>query len=211
MSPVPRLRLISNLEICSRDAFPGVVEAAVRGGVDAVHLREPGLDDAELQVMAKRVRSAITGSPAHLVINRSVSVAVAVQADGIHLSESQMTEIGAARDYVPETTLIGVSVHSVDSATAAVEAGADYIIAGHVFETGSKPGLAGRGLAFIQEVAAQVSIPVIAVGGITPGNTPDVIGAGAHGVAVLSGILEADDPEATSRDYADAIQGVVSR
>lgn len=208
MTSIPRLHLISNREICPIDLLPDVVAAAVAGGVDAVHLREPGLDDEMLRALAERIVSVPNREQVSLLINGSVEIARLVNADGVHLAERQIHELRRVRELLPSEMIVGASIHSVESALSAARAGADYLIAGHVFETGSKPGQAGRGLRFIEHVCSAVSIPVIAIGGITPGNTPDVLATGVHGIAVLSGILSSADPEGAAKQYENAIYQV---
>lgn len=208
MMSIPQLHLISNREICPIDLLPDVVAAAVAGGVDAVHLREPGLDDETLRALAERISGMRNRDRFSVFINRSLETAQSVNADGVHLAEKQIHELGRARDLLPAGSIVGVSIHSVESALAAAGVGADYLIAGHVFETGSKPRHAGRGLEFIEHVCSAVSIPVIAIGGITPGNTRDVLNSGACGIAILSGILASADPESAAKQYKNVIYQV---
>ena len=205
MNSVPRLHLISNRAICPLDQFPGVAESATRGGVDAIHLREPDLDVEDLRPFARELRERLHGTGARLLINRHIELACEIGA-GVHLAEEQFERISEARAALSDAALVGISIHDVETALRAQDAGVDYVIAGHVFETGSKPGQAGRGLDFVTGVAAAISIPVIAIGGITPENTADVRRAGAHGVAVLSGILASDSPERMAAAYRTALE-----
>jgi thiazole tautomerase (transcriptional regulator TenI) len=96
-------------------------------------------------------------------------------------------------------------VHSIDEVQTAQELGADYVIFGHVFPTQSKPGLVSKGLKQLELVAHHVSIPVLAIGGIKPANVRGVIEAGAQGIAVMSGVLEAEDPLLAVKEYYQAI------
>jgi thiazole tautomerase (transcriptional regulator TenI) len=202
----PRLHLISNRNVCPIAKFPSVAGSAVAGGVGAIHLREPDLGNAELQDLVARTRRTIRSRRAVLLINGNVELAMNAEIDGVHLPERMLNSIRDVRSTLCTDSLIGVSIHSVESAVAAAQLEPDYLIAGHVFETGSKPDTEGRGLAFIKSVVSNVDLPVIAIGGITPENTASVIRAGAHGVAVMTGILLADDPELESRRYVEAIQ-----
>ncbi len=96
---------------------------------------------------------------------------------------------------------VGSSVHSIDEVQAAQELGADYVIFGHVFPTNSKPGLESKGINQLELIAHHVSIPVIAIGGIKPIYIKGVINAGAQGIAVMSGVLEAVDPLVAVKEY----------
>jgi thiazole tautomerase (transcriptional regulator TenI) len=205
MTRIPRLHLISDRKICPVLELPRVAALAVTGGVDAVHIREPGLDDVQLRELTNQVCDELEGRSAHVLVNRSIEVAATSRATGIQLAEQQIEEIPAARQALGSDALIGVSVHSVEAAQRSESLGADFVIAGHVYETGSKPGQVGRGLEFVREVSSSVRLPVIAIGGITPERVRGVLDAGAYGVAVLSGILVAEDPEEMSRLYARAI------
>jgi thiamine-phosphate diphosphorylase len=205
MTRIPRLHLISNREICSLEQLPVVVRAAIEGGVDAVHLREPGLSPDDLLPTAQELMNVVAGSSASFLINGHIDLAVRVGASGVHLKESQVDQVALAFERLGNQAFVGLSVHSVESAEFAESRGASYLIAGHVFETESKPEQAGRGLDFIRNVSSAVSIPVIGIGGITPGNAGAVLDAGAHGIAVLSGILAADDSEEASEAYSRAI------
>jgi thiamine-phosphate diphosphorylase len=206
MSVVPRLHLISNREICPIARFPALARDAVAGGIEAVHLREPGLGDDELLDLAERTICALETTGARTLINRNVDVAAESHAGGVHLPEASIDALPKVRGRFDRDVLIGASIHSVEAAISAALGGADYIIAGHVVETGSKPGTPGRGLSFVEEVSSAVAIPVIAIGGITPQNASDVLRVGAHGVAVLSGILAADDPRDVASQYMRAMR-----
>jgi thiamine-phosphate diphosphorylase len=205
MASIPRLHLISSRDICSLDRFPELAVSAVAVGVDAIHLRESDLDRDQKLNIACTLKRALAGSGASLIINRDAEVAAAIDAEGVQLPEAEMNLVPEIRSSLDPGKLVGVSVHSVASAVAAEAAGADYVIAGHVFDTSSKPGVAGRGLQFIDEVSGAVEIPVIAIGGISPVNAGHVVRAGAWGVAVMSTILSADDPESVARSFLQAV------
>jgi thiazole tautomerase (transcriptional regulator TenI) len=206
LTDIPRFHLLSNREICPVEQFPQLALAAVCGGVGAVHLREPGLTYHQLEPLFDATQRALEPTGALLIVNVGAEAALKLSADGIHVPERLQNEIGRIRAGLRPNTLIGSSVHSLDAARNAERLGADYVIAGHVFETGSKPGSEGRGLDFIERVSRYVSIPVIAIGGITPERVKSVLGAGAHGVAVMSGILAADDPGGAASRIREAIE-----
>lgn len=201
---IPRLHLVSDSRVCGLDCFSAVALAAIAAGADAVHLREKTTPAATLLSMATALREQF-GDRARLFINDRIDVALASRAGGIQLGETSIP-VAVARVLAGPDLMIGRSVHDVEGARRAAADGADFVIAGHVFETASKHGEKGRGLQFIEMVVAGCPLPVIAIGGITPERAPEVIRAGAYGVAVISGILAAPDPARAARRYAEALE-----
>ncbi len=199
---IPRLHLVSDRRLCDLSALPTVIERAVAGGVDAVHLREKDLPAGELVEAARALRLA--AGDASLFVNDRVDVALISGAQGVQLGESGIS-VRDARSLIGDRQLIGRSVHDVEGARRAAEDGADFVIAGHVYETASKAGQAGRGPQFIASIAAVCPVPIIAIGGITPEHVAEVMAAGAHGVAVISGILQSNDPARAAERYAEAV------
>lgn len=169
------------------------MEAAVAGGVDLVQLREKELPAGDIILMAKRLR-AITRDKALLFVNYRVDIALAAECDGVQLGESAMPT-SAARAVCGARLLIGRSVHSLEGAIRAEIDGADLLVLGTIFPTGTHPGAATAGVELVQAVAKEVSIPVLAIGGINQDNVASVIRTGASGVAVISAISGSPDPE----------------
>ncbi len=183
----------------SGDRLVEAVAAAVEGGVNAVQLREKDLDAPALSALARRLREAI-GGRAPLIVN-SDAVA-ASEADGLHLAA------GAPFARPDGVSLVGRSVHSVEAALQAEREGADYLIAGPIYETASHPGVRGAGVGLVSGVVAAVSVPVVAIGGITAARVPDVLSAGASGVAVISAVLGAASPAAEASALREALNAV---
>lgn len=195
---VPRLHLIGPLgPVCEPLRYAAVALEAVRGGVDAVHVRMPGVPGGDVYDLTRSIQAQIAGSGATLVVNDRVDVAALLNTGGLHLGERSL-RVSDARMLLPFGVLIGRSVHDVDGAVQAEADGADYVIAGHVFDTDSKPGVPGRGIEWLAEVSRAVEIPVIAIGGITVEQIPQVVASGASGVAVGRELLEAADPVDTA-------------
>lgn len=140
-------------------------------------------------------------------MNDRVDVALAVGADGVHLGEAGLP-ISAARTVAAGRNgfLIGRSVHSVEGAAAAAAAGADYLLVGTIYATASHPGEPPAGPALLAQVRARVSCPLYAIGGITAANAGECLAAGADGVAVLSAILAAADPEAAAQALVGSLK-----
>ena len=173
------------------------VEAAVSGGANVVQLREKDLPPAELLALARRLRD-VTRGRALLVVNGPLEVAEAAEVDGVHLPEGASMPLRAG-------LLVGCSVHSAEVARRAQAGGADYLVAGPVYETRSHPGVQPAGLALIEEIARAVDVPVLAIGGVTAGRVEEVVRAGASGVAAISAVFGAGDPRVAALDLRRAL------
>ncbi len=197
------LFVVTNRALTGKRPLTAVLEEAVQAGADAVILREKDLSPSELYSLACRVKDICLGAGVKLFINTSVEVALACGADGVHLGRGSLPP-EAVRRLLPDKT-VGVSVHSLEEAVRAAANGADYVMAGHVFVTASKPGLPGRGLDFVRQLSSIISIPVIAIGGINRRNAGEVINAGAAGVAVMSLVMESGNVRKTVTDLKRAL------
>lgn len=201
--PVPCLSLITDRRLCHSLSLEEAVVRAVGGGVNVVQLREKDLTAAQLVPLADRLR-AITQDKALLIVNSRLDVALLCAADGVHLPE-RGPSVAATRHLAGDGFIIGRSVHSVEEAVKAQEEGADYVQVGAIFPTRSHPGLPAAGLGLLGSVAARVTIPIVAVGGISAGNVGEVMQAGARGAAVISAILGSPSPAAAARRLAEAM------
>jgi len=201
--PIPCLTLITDRRLCQSLSLGEAVARAVAGGVNVVQLREKDLAAAELVPLADRLR-AITQDKALLIVNSRLDAAQVCGADGVHLPE-RGASVAVTRRLAGDGFIIGRSVHSVEEAVKAQEEGADYVQAGAIFPTRSHPGLSPAGPALLKSVAARVSIPIVAVGGITAENVGQVMQAGARGAAVISAILDSPSPGASARRLAEAM------
>ena len=199
---LPCLCLVTDRKLCDDDSLVERVAAAVAGGVDMVQLREKELPVGELMELALRLRP-ITQDEALLVINDRLDVALAAGADGLHLPQDSLS-VGHARRVAPHI-LVGKSVHDLGSAELAAGEGASYLVLGTIFPTFSKPGAATGGLPRVSQVASKLNCPVLAIGGVDSSNVPSVMGAGAGGIAVVSAILGAPDPEEAARELKGAM------
>ncbi len=189
------LYLITDRKQARNLDLPKVIEAALRGGVKAVQLREKDLSGRSLFDTALGMRELTSRYGAKLIINDRVDIALAVDADGVHLG-GESIPARAARKVLGSEKLIGVSCHDRAGALAARDEGADFITFGPIYYTPSKARYGEPvGITALRETAGGMSIPVFALGGIKPENVREVIGAGAHGIALISAIIAADDPE----------------
>jgi thiamine-phosphate pyrophosphorylase len=190
----------------ARRELARVVRAALRGGVDWAQLREKsgpalGLYEDAMEIIPEAHRLG-----ARVSINDRADVALATGADGVHLAGKSLPP-EAARVVIPPWMLLGVSVHGLQEAREAVEAGADYVTFGHVYPTSSKPGLPPRGVRELAKIVEAVDAPVLAIGGIDASNVQEVLATGASGIAVISAVLAADDPEAATRELRKVVDG----
>lgn len=177
-----------------------VIEEAIAGGVDLVQIREKDMATNELLKLAQKIYPLCQESGVTCIVNSNLEVAQEIGADGIHLGVGSPS-ISEVRQVMGKEKLIGISIHSVEEAIQAELAGADYLIAGHIYATNSKSGLEPRGLTFLRQVTDVVQIPVYAIGGMTPERVSQVKNAGASGIAVLSGIMVATNPHEVAVEY----------
>jgi len=200
------LCLVTRLGGLERAELIGRAVLAVAGGADAVQVREKGLSGKELYELAKEIGESV--SPRALVlVNDRVDVALAIPGVGAHLPGSGMPTRAARELLVPDRVL-GRSCHSLDEALAAERDGADYVTFGPVYETESKkPYGPPQGVDKLRAVTEKLSIPVIAIGGITPEVAAEVRRAGAAGIAVISHILDHPEPNNASADLIAAWEG----
>ena len=201
---LPVLCLVTDRRRCAGRPIEEVVAAAVRGGAGMVQLREKDLPDTELLRLARRLRT-LTSGRALLFINDRPEVAAASKADGVQLGEDSVT-VGAARRLVGRSMLIGRSVHGVEGGVSAETDGADLLLAGTVFPSKSHPGRSAVGVGLLERLHSRVSVPILAIGGISACNIGSVVKSGASGAAVISAVTESVDPERATRELVDAMR-----
>jgi len=194
---LPRLILITDSSRMLRGRFFEAVDAALTGGVDAVLVREKQMDSARLLAFCARLRSMTRSHAASLIIHSQADVAKAVGADGVHVSAGDMGDIPAIRAWMNHPGLsISASCHNKSELDRAARSGADFVLLSPVFPTPSHPGAPHLGVARFQRLAENAALPVIALGGITQKNRQTLA---ACGVAVISAILDADNPGNAAR------------
>lgn len=197
--------LITDRNLCKRSLF-STIELALKGGVKTVQLREKGLTTSEFYSLASELRRITLHFKANLIINDRVDIALAVEADGIHLGW-QSLPYKIVRGLFGSEKLIGISTHTRQEALLAQGNGADYITFGPIFTTASKAGLLEPvGPDAIQELKNEIKIPVIALGGINEKNGEIVLKRGADGIAVISSIMLADNPEEVAKSFYKKIE-----
>ena len=206
LSPKFDLYLVSDRRQTGTRDLLWVLERALDGGVKGIQLREKDLGGRELFDLAEKVKALCVDRQASLFINDRVDVALAVDADGIHLGGASIP-IEAARALVGTDKLIGVSTHSMREAEEAERAGADFLLFGPIYFTPSKADYGEpQGLAPLKEVVKKISIPVYAIGGIKVGNIVDMKEAGVRGVALISAIMSSADPCRATQEILEILQ-----
>ncbi|MEX2516521.1 MAG: thiamine phosphate synthase [Gammaproteobacteria bacterium] len=181
------------------------VSAALRGGVVLIQLRDKSATAlADLQLL-KRLRDRCHEYQVPFLINDHPDYAIACQADGVHIGQTDHTDnLQQLRRRLGEDAIIGVSCHNdLITAQQAEAAGASYVAFGRFFVSQTKPQAQAASLATLREASSLLRIPCVAIGGITPDNTADVLSAGAAMVAVIGGIFNADDIETATRRYSE--------
>jgi thiamine-phosphate pyrophosphorylase len=197
---VPRLILVTDRHATGGRDLLATVDAALAAGLPAVQLRDKDLDGRTLWRFAESLRTATRRTGALLFVNDRIDVALAVEADGVHLGSASLP-LAAARAMIGPAPSIGVSIHAATEVEAAALGGADFAFFGPVYATPGKTAVGLEPLA----AAASARLPILAIGGVTPADVPAVRAAGAVGVAVIRAILAAPDPDAATRTLLAAV------
>ena len=184
------------------------VEAALKGGVTCVQLREKELDETAFLQEAKELCALCRRYGVPFLVNDNVEIAIACGADGIHVGQEDMAA-GEVRRRVGDAMLLGVSVHTVEEARRAVRNGADYLGLGAVFPTSTKTDVDQMTNETLRAICDAVDVPVVAIGGINRGNLLKLSGSGVDGVALVSAIFSAEDIEDTCRKLRLLAEGMV--
>ena len=186
-----------------------VVKESLEGGVTFVQLREKMLEEKSFLEEAKQLKELCKEYHVPFVINDNVDIALAMDADGVHVGQSDM-EAGDVRAKLGPDKIIGVSAETVEQAILAEQRGADYLGVGAVFPTGSKSDAADVSHETLKAICEAVSIPVIAIGGINRENVKELAGSGIVGVAVISAIYAAKDIKAATEELKKETGRVLS-
>lgn len=203
--PPPLIALTPGDLVASRvDAFLSAVESAVSAGLRAILVREPRMSDRAVLELAREIASR-SPSGGYLILHDRAYLAAPARARAVHLGHRSLTP-SQLREIADADIAIGLSAHAHDSPSTWKDA--DYLFFGPVFETPSKLGLLSPvGIEGLRRAVASSPAPVYAIGGLTPGTARLAAGAGARGVAVLRGVLAAEDPATAVSAYERALRG----
>lgn len=181
------------------EKFLKTIEEAIKGGVSVVQIREKTADTLDFYNLALKVKEITEKHDVPLIINDRVDVALAVDAEGVHVGQSDMP-CDVTRALVGPDKIVGVSAATIEEARKAESDGADYIGAGAVFPTATKDDAPKITKKDLKEIVESISIPVVAIGGITLNNAHELIDTGIAGLSVVSAIMSSENPKKSSEE-----------
>jgi len=186
-----------------------VAEQVIQGGARIIQLRDKQMQKGELLTVARELQCLCTAQEALFIINDYLDIALAADADGLHLGQGDLP-LPQARELLPEDKILGYSTTSRDEAVAAQAAGADYIAVGSIYPTLHKKDAVVVGLQTLAQIKRAVAVPLVAIGGISADNAAAVITAGADAIAVIGAVLQAQSIEEAARQLTNIVEVVKS-
>jgi len=206
-----RLNVLTDLTLAAPRVLVDVVEAALQGGAPTIQFREKHAGLGVQLPLAREIQARCKAHGALFIVNDRLDLALAIEADGVHLGADDLP-VAEARRLSPEGFIIGWSAADALDARRAVSDGADYLGAGTVWPTGSKADAGDAiGVDGVRKIAEAVQVPVVAIGGIDPTRTHLLAQTGAAGIAVISAVMAASDPEAATRTLLAAAERAFGR
>ncbi|MFQ6070804.1 MAG: thiamine phosphate synthase [Candidatus Aminicenantales bacterium] len=191
---IGRLHVLTDTSLQSRFSHLELARMAIAGGADTIQFRQKSGDTRDMIETARQLKKLCADAGVMFIVNDRLDVALAAEADGVHLGQKDFP-IPLARKWLGEERIIGGSAAVVEEARICVEEGADYVGFGPVYPTTSKDDAGPvSGIAVLKKVVSTIPLPIVAIGGITAENTPEVIKAGAYGIAVISAVCCQEDP-----------------
>ena len=179
--------------------FLKTIEESIKGGVTVVQIREKTADTLDFYNLALKVKEITAKYKVPLIINDRVDIALAIDADGVHVGQSDMP-CDVTRKLIGKDKILGVSAATIDEAKKAQKDGADYIGTGAVFPTATKDDAPSVTKNELKEIVKSIDIPVVAIGGINLENASQLTGTGIAGLSVVSAIMSSDDPKKSSQE-----------
>lgn len=193
--------------LCGR-SLAQVVEESLKGGVTFLQIREKNLEEQSFEEEAIQLKKLAKDYKVPFVVNDNVNLAKKIDADGVHIGQSD-AELKEARRMLGPDKIIGVSAHNVQEAIEAEKGGADYLGVGAVFTTSTKKDADAVPFEVLQEICSKVSIPVVAIGGINRDNVCELKGSGIDGIAVVSAIYAAENIELASKELLSLVKEMI--
>ena len=205
MKQIGQLHILTDTVLQSRFSHVELTRLAIRGGADTIQFRQKIGATREMIELAQQIRQLCTDSGVTFLVNDRVDVAIAAGADGVHLGQDDFP-IPLARKLLGENRIIGGSAVTLEEAQKCLTEGADYIGFGPVYPTASKEDAGPvTGIGLLKQVVEIIPLPIIAIGGVSVENTPEVMQAGIHGIAVISAVCCQENPEQATRALLQAL------
>ena len=200
-----KLYLVTDRTNKTDKEFLNIIEEAIKGGVTVVQIREKDADTLEFYNISKKVKEICSKYNVPLIINDRIDIALAIDADGVHIGQSDMP-IKIARKLIGNDKILGISAHNLEEATDAEENGADYLGVGAIFSTSTKKDANDVSIDTLKEISSNVDIPTVAIGGINLDNVEKLKDTNISGISVVSAIMNAENPKITSENLLRKIK-----
>jgi len=191
----------------STSTLEEAVEQAIKGGATVIQLREKDCSSKEFYETACSIKKITEKYKVPLIINDRADIALAVDAEGVHVGQSDLPPL-AVRNIIGKDKIVGVSAHNVEQAVKAYEEGADYIGVGAMYATNTKKNAEVTGIEGLRKIRANVSIPIVAIGGINEKKVLDFKGTGIDGIAVVSAVIAKPDIKEAASVLAELVKKV---
>ena len=205
MKNIGKLHILTDTVLQSRFSHMEITRLAIAGGADTIQYRQKSGSTREMIEMARQMKSLCAEAGVTFIVNDRVDVAIAADAHGVHLGQDDFP-LPMAREIIGEGRVVGGSAATLDEALKCLRDGADYVGFGPVFPTSSKDDAGPvSGIDVLKQVVRDIPLPIIAIGGVDAENIPDVMKAGAHGIAVISAVCCQDDLEGATRSLYEAL------
>jgi thiamine-phosphate pyrophosphorylase len=199
MKQIGRLHILTDIVLQNRFSHMELAQLAIRGGADTIQFRQKSGSTREMIQVVRDVKQVCAESGVTLIVNDRVDVAIASEADGVHLGQDDFP-IPLARELLGKGCIIGGSAATLEEARKCLSEGADYVGFGPVYPTTSKDDAGPvSGISILKGVVESIPLPIIAIGGVSEENAAEVMKAGAHGIAVISAVCCQEDPEQATR------------
>ncbi len=205
MKQIGKLHILTDTVLQSRFSHMEITRLAIAGGADTIQYRQKSGTTREMIEIARNMKRLCSEAGVTFIVNDRLDVAIAAEADGVHLGQDDFP-IPMARELLGEGRIIGGSAATLDEARKCLSEGADYVGFGPVYPTSSKDDAGPvSGIDILKQVVEIIPLPIIAIGGVGAENIPDVMRAGARGIAVISAVCCQDDPEEATRALYQAL------
>lgn len=199
MKPIGKLHVLTDTVLQTRFSHVELTRLAIKGGADTIQFRQKSGSTREMIEVAKQMKQLCAENGVTFIVNDRVDVAIAAEVDAVHLGQDDFT-IPLARKLLGEDVIIGGSASTIEEARECLSEGADYVGFGPVYPTTSKDDASPvTGIPMLKQVVEEIPLPIIVIGGVSAENIPEVMRAGAHGIAVISAVCCQEDPEEATR------------